>query len=160
MVEKLVKGLLKPNALMPLVLGLGSFIVLYLFVPGRMLSSIVNSMDVAAWLVIMWINVPQLWHSLRKSGSGETPHRQNFIMGVILLWTAIAVSRVWVIGSERVWFPNYWLPALCFWTIGVSGYYFVKIPGSTARYVVAAIILTILIIAIDQHREIWRLISS
>ena len=147
--RKLVRGLVRPRTFIPLLLMVVGFLGAYSTLSIPMLSLWINAIDIAIWFMIVAQYTPVVWRVLRE----DNPRmEENFVFGIVLLFTALAVSRMWAIAvmmnDRPAWMIGHWLPPLCYWVIAVSGFYFIKVPGGTTKYLTWAVVLAVLIITL------------
>ena len=95
---------------------------------------------------------PTLLRSLRAD---HELREQHLVTGILLMWGAIAASRMWslalIMAGKPPWMINHWFQTFCYVVAAASGYYYLKIAGPSRvgyRYATMAAIGAVLITTI------------
>lgn len=130
--ERLIRGILRVEFWGPLLVAGLAFLVSAIFISRDDIALVVNAVDIAVWVAILMAYFPVLIRVLREP---EVKKDQHLVTGILLLWTALAFSRIWAIVFVLLGRPDYMQNALftsfCYAAIAFSGYYFIKVPGTS-----------------------------
>lgn len=143
--RRLIQGLQKPGTFLPalFILIIGFLAATQILSPGEV-SIITGAIAIVVWVLIMIGYLPPLIYVLRAHHRVE---EQNFFLGVILLFSAIAGWNFWrvafVLMSKPDWMVGHWFPSLLSIIASMSGFYFLSAPGVSrigVRYTTIAIV--------------------
>lgn len=143
--RRLIKGLQKPGTFLPalfiLILG---FLAATQILSAGAISIITGAIAIVVWALIMIGYIPPLIYVLRAQHRVE---EQNFFLGVIMLFSAIAAWNFWrivfVVMNKPDWMVGNWFPSLLSIIASMSGFYFLSAPGVSrvgVRYTTIAIV--------------------
>ncbi len=130
--QRLLRGLVRPDTYLPLLLICVSFITAITFSGITALMLISNGIFLAMWVTVTCAWLPALNRVLRAE---SFQREQNLVMGILIFWTAVGISRVWAVAyllaGKPLWMEGTLVPVFCYFTAAASGYYFVRVAGGS-----------------------------
>lgn len=132
-VKRLIKGVLRVSTMAPIM----AIVITALLAATEIMSNdqialITASMSVVVWALILVNYLPALVYAARNKHRVE---EQNFDLGVVLIFTALAAWSFWrytfiALGNPD-WMIGHWMPNIISVMASVSGFYFLSVPKAS-----------------------------
>lgn len=147
--RRFLRGVARPSLVIAGICAL--YALAYNILPSSVIYIALNAVVIGIWVLMIRAYTPPLIKVIRRDAPTE---ERNLIIGIVVLWTAFAASRVWVTAAIMMgrpdWMANHWILQFSYVIAGTSGYWFLSVPqGKTpCGYPTYAMLISIAIVTL------------